>query len=72
MLFAQSCRRLLGVCGVTDFSLLDVFKPDAKRLRRNLSAIINFAKFKEERLEAIHKFTSELVCAVYVCCGACL
>ena len=28
----------------------DICKPDPARLRRNLSAIINFAKFREEKL----------------------
>lgn len=28
----------------------DLCKPDPARLRRNLSAIINFAKFREEKL----------------------
>ena len=28
----------------------DIFKPEAQRTRRNLSAIINFAKFREEKL----------------------
>ena len=28
----------------------DICKPDAARLRRNLSAVINFAKFREEKL----------------------
>ena len=28
----------------------DLYKPDANRLRRNLSGIINFAKFREEKL----------------------
>lgn len=28
----------------------DICKPDPGRLRRNLSAIINFAKFREEKL----------------------
>lgn len=31
-------------------SLQDLHKPDPQRLRRNLSAIINFAKFREEKL----------------------
>ena len=30
--------------------LQDLHKPDANRLRRNLSGIINFAKFREEKL----------------------
>lgn len=38
------------VCGVHDFTMKDVLTPDPKRVRRHLSAIINFAKFREERL----------------------
>lgn len=30
--------------------LQDLYKPDSNRLRRNLSGIINFAKFREEKL----------------------
>ena len=30
--------------------LQDLYRPDANRLRRNLSGIINFAKFREEKL----------------------
>lgn len=30
----------------------DVYKPESARLRRHLSAIINFAKFREEKLVA--------------------
>lgn len=31
-------------------SLQDLCKPDSGRLRRNLSAIVNFTKFREEKL----------------------
>ena len=33
------------------FTLRDLIKPDAARLQRNLSAIINFQKFREEKIE---------------------
>lgn len=33
-----------------DFGVQDLYKPDSNRLRRNLSGIINFAKFREEKL----------------------
>jgi Nuf2 family len=39
-----------------NFSLRDLHAPDAKRLRHQLSAVINFAKFREEQL----KFYAEL------------
>lgn len=32
--------------------LQDIYKPDSARLRRHLSAVINFAKFREEKLVA--------------------
>ena len=32
--------------GVRDFGLKDVFKPEPQRLRRHLSAVVNFAKFR--------------------------
>lgn len=38
------------VCGVHDFSMKDLLAPEPKRVRRHLSAVINFAKFREERL----------------------
>lgn len=37
--------------GVTDFTSRDVTHPGADRVRRLLSAVINFAKFKEDRQE---------------------
>lgn len=33
----------------------DVFKPEPPRLRRHLSAIINFAKFREEKALAFQE-----------------
>ena len=45
--------------GITDFTMSDVSKPDAKRLRRNISAVINFAKFREERLTHYVEYTQE-------------
>jgi kinetochore protein Nuf2 len=52
MAFFIKAGALLRASGVKDFSLKDVHKPDAQRLKRNLSAIINFAKFREEKLIA--------------------
>jgi hypothetical protein len=33
----------------------DVFKPESQKLRRNLSAIVNFAKFREEKALAFQE-----------------
>lgn len=40
----------MDVVGIHDFSMSDVNAPDAKRTKRALSALINFAKFREERI----------------------
>ncbi|EIE22059.1 hypothetical protein COCSUDRAFT_9178, partial [Coccomyxa subellipsoidea C-169] len=49
MTFVRNCAKLLSSAGVRDFNMQDLCKPDSGRLRRNLSAIINFAKFREEK-----------------------
>lgn len=38
--------KLMAVTGVSDFSMMDIFKPESKRTINNLSAIINFSKYK--------------------------
>ena len=50
MQFNKALMALLKGSGVLDFTLKDLHKPEYMRTRRNLSAIINFAKFREEKL----------------------
>lgn len=47
---------LMRTVGVADFNIGDINTPEYKRTRRNLSGLINFAKFREER---IAKYTEE-------------
>ncbi|GMF29403.1 unnamed protein product [Phytophthora lilii] len=56
--FYRTAQRLLAACGVDDFGLRDVLHPTLKRVRRQLSALINFAKFREERLTAFAEVTA--------------
>jgi hypothetical protein len=35
---------------VPDFNLKDLIKPEYARTRRNISAVINFAKFREDKV----------------------
>ena len=49
-MFYQQLVRLMAEVGVEDFSIRDLIKPDAQHVRRILSAVINFAKFREERM----------------------
>ncbi|KAF3987747.1 hypothetical protein FT663_02706 [Candidozyma haemuli var. vulneris] len=41
----------LDKCGVHDFNIMDLKKPESQRIRRILSAVINFARFREERMK---------------------
>ncbi|KAI9096105.1 Nuf2 family-domain-containing protein [Phlyctochytrium arcticum] len=50
MAFNRQLRKLMLEVGVDDFSLRDILHPEPGRVRRCLSAIINFAKFREERM----------------------
>jgi kinetochore protein Nuf2 len=59
MVFYQHLYILMKEVGFPEFSVQDIIKPDPKRVRRILSAIINFAKFREERLEVYEKFTAK-------------
>jgi len=50
--FVNSFRavgKMMKVSGISNFSMRDYLNPDYKRFRKQLSGIINFAKFREER-----------------------
>ena len=55
----RACQKMMDACGVTDFSIKDFIAPNAKRLRRHLSAIVNFAKFREERNAIMKDLTTQ-------------
>jgi len=42
--FWRALAKLMAVCGVNDFARDDLARPDPKRLRKQLSGLINFAK----------------------------
>jgi len=49
--FFLACQKFMHVCGNSDgFSFNDLGAPSPKRLKRQLSAAINFIKFREDRL----------------------
>jgi kinetochore protein Nuf2 len=51
MAFYSSLSTLMLECGVRDFSLNDIFKPDSDRLRVILSNVINFLRYRACKLE---------------------
>lgn len=55
--FYRTILRLMIEVGVEDFSLRDLIRPEGPRLRLILSAVINFAKFREEQLAVFEDFS---------------
>lgn len=50
--YMRALNKLLVASGVHEgFTLRDMIRPDPVRLRRNLSGIINFQKYREEKIE---------------------
>ncbi|CAB9505864.1 Kinetochore protein nuf2 [Seminavis robusta] len=48
--FFRKLRHCMETCGIYDFSWKDIHAPNSKRLRYQLSAIINMAKLREDLL----------------------
>jgi kinetochore protein Nuf2 len=63
--YFRHVTKLMRAAQISDFSMLeDMVRPDGERFIRNISAVINFAKFREERLEAHNAMsvrTTELI-----------
>lgn len=45
-----TCYKFFQVMGINDFNLMDLCKPDFQRTKRILSAVVNYARFREERI----------------------
>jgi kinetochore protein Nuf2 len=52
---------LMSQVGILDFSIRDLIKPESARVKQILSAIINFAKFREEQLPVFDKHVERSV-----------
>lgn len=50
IIFHQKLVKLMTEVGIDDFSIRDLIKPEPTRVKKILSAVINFAKFREERM----------------------
>ena len=55
----RAIGKMMKICGVEDFSMRDISHPDPKRFRRQLSGILNFAKFREERMSMLLEITGK-------------
>lgn len=46
------------ICGINDFTLMDIMRPEPQRIRRILSAVVNYARFREENSVECEKLVS--------------
>lgn len=53
------CYKFFQNIGVADFNIMDLFKPEVQRTRRLLSAVVNYARFREERMFDCNRFISQ-------------
>ncbi|SCU80509.1 LADA_0B07910g1_1 [Lachancea dasiensis] len=53
------CFKFFQDIGVPDFNMMDLYKPDALRTQRFLSAVVNYARFREERMLDCDQFMSQ-------------
>ena len=54
--FHRSLIKLMRASGVYDFELKDISLPQYARIRKLFSAVINFAKFREEKVATFEQF----------------
>jgi kinetochore protein Nuf2 len=47
-------------CGINDFMLTDIVKPDPSRLLKQLSGLINFFKFRQDAVESMSQYLGEI------------
>lgn len=56
----RTCYKFFQNIGVEDFNMTDLNKPEYERSRRLLSAVVNYARFREERMFDCKRFISEM------------
>lgn len=60
VLFYRETSVLMQASQVRDFTSHDVLRPQAKRFKKHLSALVNFYRFRQERLEEFEQFSLEM------------
>lgn len=51
----KASNLFLRTCGVHDFTIMDLMKPEPQRTKRHLSAVINYARFREENMPEVEQ-----------------
>eukprot|EP00746_Dinoflagellata_sp_MGD_P155900 gnl/MRDRNA2_/MRDRNA2_85614_c0_seq1.p1 gnl/MRDRNA2_/MRDRNA2_85614_c0~~gnl/MRDRNA2_/MRDRNA2_85614_c0_seq1.p1 ORF type:complete len:348 (-),score=18.81 gnl/MRDRNA2_/MRDRNA2_85614_c0_seq1:72-1115(-) len=60
LVLARLLTKIMVASGVQDFGLQDIFKPSYQRTRRNVSAIINLGKYREEKVVVFVKYSEKI------------
>lgn len=60
VLFYREISILMQASQVRDFTSHDVLRPQPKRFRKHMSALVNFYRFRQERLEEFEDFSKEM------------
>jgi kinetochore protein Nuf2 len=55
----RAIQQMMEVCGVNNFSIKDFMTPTTKRVKVQLSAIINFIKFRTEKEGLLNELTTQ-------------
>ncbi|KAL6951028.1 hypothetical protein ACO0QE_000320 [Hanseniaspora vineae] len=64
LILNKICFNFFQDLGINDFNIMDLYKPDYNKTRRLLSAVVNFARFREEKIHDCIKYvqtTEELM-----------
>jgi kinetochore protein Nuf2 len=56
---STAMKYMMNACGVMDFSMQDIVNPESKRIKKLLSALINFAKFREMQMSSVDQLLEE-------------
>ncbi|GFZ48114.1 Probable kinetochore protein NUF2 [Saitozyma sp. JCM 24511] len=60
-MYFRHLSTLARVCGVDNFSMTDVTRPEGQRFKRVLSGMMNFAKFRDEKTQLRDELQGKLI-----------
>ena len=59
LVFYREVRAMMEAATVHDFHLQDLMRPNAKRFKRHMSALVNFFRFRSDRLAEFDELVAE-------------
>jgi len=58
LILNKICFKFFQDIGIDNFNIMDLYKPEFNRTKRLLSAVVNYARFREERMNDCYEFLS--------------